>query len=188
MSPTRGDESRAQLLLSQFKKQSELIKSSSEPRLQSPLSQFRQSSALFNTSTPNPPPNDRPSASGGFSGTEKVVTPRIRARVGHSHTGNTPRSEGTLKLPSASLPRDTDPVMSKSPELEKFANQLSSLTVALYKAIELLPQMALRDLEGVLENDWMVEDMESMVMGVLSLVNGRDGEKQWRSGSGGGKL
>lgn len=79
-------------------------------------------------------------------------------------------------------------MMSKSPELEKFANQLSSLTVALYRAIELLPQMALRDLEGVLENDWMVEDMESMVMGVLSLVNGRDGEKQWRSGSGGGNL
>lgn len=182
----KGDESRAQLLLSQFKKKSELIKSSSESRLQSPLSQFRQSSALFNPSTPDPPPDDRPS--------EKVVTPRIRAGVGHSHTGNTPRSKGTLKSPSASLVVSAQdyqggglhPVMSKSPELEKFANRLSSLTVALYKAIELLPQMALRDLEGVLENDWMVEDMESTVMGVLSLVNGRDGEKQWRSGSGSG--
>lgn len=86
------------------------------------------------------------------------------------------------------VPKNIDLVVSKSPELEKFANQLSSLTAALYKAIELLPQMALRDLESVLENDWMVEDMESTVMGVLSLVNGRDGEKQWRSGGGNGKL
>lgn len=165
MSPARGDESKAQFLLSQFKKKSALIKSSSEPRLQSPK---LESGPIPST------PDDRPSASGG---TEKVVTLRPRAGVGHSHTGNTPRSEGNI-----------DPVVSKSPELEKFANRLSSLTVALYKAIELLPQMALRDLEGVLENDWMVEDMENTVMGVLSLVNGRDGEKQWRSGGGNGKL
>lgn len=158
--------------------------------------QFRQSSTLFNSITlPDPAPGDRPSTSGdGDSlGKEKVVT----RRTSRWHKGT------TRKLPSASpaplaqdpregslspVPRKIDPATSKSPKLAEFASRLSSLTATLYKAIELLPQMALQDLEGVLENDWMVEDMEKMVMGVVSLVNGRDGEKQWRSGGGNGKL
>lgn len=182
---------------------------SSRTQSQSLLSQFRQSSALLNSSTlPDPAPGDRFSTSGDSSGKGKVVT----RRTSRWHKGNTSQSEETQKLPSASsapsvrdsregnlspgqpssalhpVPRKIDPATSKSPKLAEFASRLSSLTTVLYNAIELLPQMALQDLESVLENDWMVEDMEKMVMGVVSLVNGRDGEKQWRSGGGNGKL
>lgn len=174
-----------------------------ETNSQSLLSKFRQSSALLDSGAlPDPAPGDRPSTSEDSLGKEKVVT----RRTSRWHKGNTQKLPSASPAPSAQDPREgnlsprqpspashlvlreIDPATSKSPKLAEFASRLSSLTAALYKAIELLPQMALQDLEGVLENDWMVEDMEKMVMGVVSLVNGRDGEKQWRSGGGNGKL
>lgn len=155
---------------------------------------------------PDPPPPGSKSPISDNSPKNVNRRARRRARTSHSHEGNTTRSRWTpstnsvqdpqdssLSLGEASpglypVPKNIDPAVSKSPKLAEFANRLSSLTTTLYKATELLPQMALRDLESVLENDWMVEDMERMVMGVISLVNGRDGEKQWRSGGGNGKL
>lgn len=158
--------------------------------------------------TPNPAPGDRPPASEKLLDKEKVVS----ASAGRWDKRNTSQSERTQKsastIPASSaqdsregnlsptqpspalnpIPEKGDLAVSKSPKLVQFANSLSLLTAALYKATELLPQVALRDLEAVLENDWMVDDMEKMVVGVVSLVNGRDGEKQWRSGGGNGKL
>lgn len=167
-----------------------------------------QQSPALPQHTPNPAPGDRPSASEKSLDKKKVVS----ASAGRWDKRNTSQSERTQKSASASpvssaqdsregnlsptqpspalnpIPEKGDPAASKSPKLLQFANSLSLLTAALYKATELLPQVALRDLEAVLENDWMVDDMEKMVVGVVSLVNGRDGEKQWRSGGGNGKL
>lgn len=215
--PLGGAGSSSQALLSQFKEQSAAVKTNTQSRSQppslaggsrrtllrsngpppanyktqgkSPLSQ--QSSALLNSSTlPDPPPStpgNRLSSPGGKGGN---VTPCIRDQAPW-HKGNIPQSTGTRGSPAAiPVVSPRQPAASKSPALTEFAERLSSLTAAIYKATELLPQMALRDLEGVLENDWMVEDMEKMVMGVVSLVNGRgeEGERQWRRGGGNGKL
>lgn len=194
---TGGAKPSSQSLLSPFRKE---LANRIEQTLRRADSPPRESTL------PDPLPGDTSPIS---DNSPKVGTRRARrrARASLSHEGNGTQSKGTsstnpvlsaqdsggLSLRKASpvlhsVPKNIDPAVSKSPKLAEFANRLSSLTATLYKATELLPQMALRDLESVLENDWMVEDMERMVMGVISLVNGRDGEKQWRSGGGNGKL
>lgn len=213
LSSTGGAGSSSQSLSSPFRKQitEGMISRELANRMQRTLG--RVDSPSQESTPPDPLPDGKsPTPDNSLKGLTWRARRHARRhpRASRSHEGNKTQSKGTsstisvlsaqdsqgsggLSLRKASsvlhpVPKNTDPAVSKSPKLTEFANRLSSLTATLYKATELLPQMALRDLESVLENDWMVEDMERMVMGVISLVNGRDGEKQWRSGIGGGKL
>lgn len=127
-----------------------LLPASSRSQSQSLLSQFQEKSALLKSSTLLSLPDDHstthprqiPHQSG------KQRTPR----KGIQTSPNVSPMQLAQSSPLSPVPQDLE-ALTKSPKLTNFANRLSSLAAALYKAIEVLPPLALEGLEAVLEND-----------------------------------
>lgn len=174
-----------------------LLPASSRSQSQSLLLQFQEKSALLKSSTLLSLPDDHsathPRQIPHQSGKQRTQRKRIQTSQNVSPMQPAQSSPSLDKIrsspPLSPVPQDLE-ALTKSPKLANFANQLSSLAAALYKAIEVLPPLALEDLEAVLENDWLVEDMEKMVVGVISYANGRgkEGEIPWRGRNRSNKL
>ena len=119
-----------------------------------------------------PDDSTHPKALPSGDGAPRTVSPKV-----FLPEETTPQIKSAQALPSEPFPALGQP----SAGLGKLADDLSDLSVTIRMAMDKLPSDYTDDLAIELENDWMLEEMNTMVKGVIATYE-HGGYHKWTSG------